>query len=233
LKKIALNLLQAEQEFLQYSKDVQITLLPKVSWNLLESLFQLTLDWNYSIQALSSVFFLRYPIVMTAKPISNHWHASVKIMTIITGLGSFLPHQPSLFSRVKGSLRSYVDTATSIGFPIAFQENKTKDQVFVEFAQTLRSSNNEERIKLIQHLWIRVYLLGGVLFSCSEILLGRRVGHLLYLIASNQYEPSIQRQQQTFLIADPEISFWKQLDFNQLIETICDPHLHFDLIDVS
>lgn len=90
------------------------------------ALHQLTLDWNYTMQQLSSVFFTAYPVVLTSKLVSDYWHASARLMTAACALGSLWPGQPHMYARVKGTQRNYIENATSLTFPISFKANKVR-----------------------------------------------------------------------------------------------------------
>ena len=190
--------------------------------------FQLTSQWNDLNQALSIVYQPHKPSVLTRKLLRGDWHNSARLITPVCGLFSLLvPGQPSLKARYCGGTDPlYPELAKLLLFE--FHVNRG-DPVWRRFPADMRAAGTYDHPSvqsLLLALWRHAAERGGVLFSFVETALTIQVGHLAFMIATR--DPNGQN---FFLIADPEVSFFKLFSFRNLYDLVIQESAQFDLSD--
>jgi hypothetical protein len=186
---------------------------------------RLTLEWNYAMQRLSSVYAPSKPVVATLKPFQNRWHLSTRTLTPLCLLASLVvPGQPTLGARYRGCAPYYQEVDRILLFDYVVDKG---DEQWRALPTALRDGAEKQSaaVELLSNLWRHCLHRGGVLFGTHDRIFGILVGHLSFMIAVRR------DNERLFVISDPEVSAFKFMSFDAMHAMIADHGNGFDLMD--
>lgn len=186
-------------------------------------LFELTNDWSFVVQEMSVLW--RPGLHLTAKPFADDWAASAKLMALIAALIMFMPGQPLLHLRARGSPRSWKHPYRVLECSSNFAGNKDLT-VFTQASWKLRNAPASDA--LLDELWLAALRLGGVLVGSNDHLAGVSIGHLGFITAWRG-----STGERVFLLSDPEYACYKLLSFEQMQHFISHPPHSTDFLVID
>lgn len=193
-----------------------------------EAQHKLTFEWNRIMQHLSIANQPHHSAVLTRKLFAGDWHNSARLITPLCLLASLLvPGQPSLHARYSGGTHpTFPELLRYTLFELTVDRG---DPCWAQLPAEVRGSGalrGTAAEGLLEALWRHAAERRGVYFSFVERVMMIPVGHLAFLM------PTMGKGgEKSFLIADPEVSFFKAVTFQQLYDLIKDPQAKFDLLD--
>jgi hypothetical protein len=158
---------------------------------------KLTETWNQNFQRLAAIADTEDVIVLTKKPIKEHWTLSAVLMFFVSILSFTVPGLATFRSRLKDiNVVSVVDKLKDIGV------NLNKEPFDVVDAKDFFSKELDPQVAR-EKFWEHVFSQGGLLFSSST-------NHMTYVKAVNRGGEKI------FLLGDPKQSNYQIISLEKM-----------------
>jgi len=105
-----------------------------------EQVLSITQQWGFCMQSLSSIFFPNYPCPLTRKIVRNNWRVSAWLITLVCLVTWFLPGQPTLLSRTRGTQLRYPLSGNDIMLEPSFNSKLPSQHIYNDFSQLVRAN---------------------------------------------------------------------------------------------